>query len=309
MSIDERPAPPDMPTPPSTILDDNESPTTSDPNTPAMTMIGNQVRRPLYLIVATAVEPPMGIGHKGGLPWANGLKSDMAFFRRVTRQRGSRIGKELEGGDNADPGGRNAVVMGRKTWESIPRKFRPLAGRLNVVVTRNAEKFRVGFEDSSEEKEDQVLIVSSLMEGLTLLRGLRQVDDASSMQDRDIGNDFIIGGSNIYRAALEISHSPFPTHGDHGKLRGEEDENESLIIRILQTQVRRIDGKAFECDTFFPLDLTKGDAGKTLQGWREADKAETESWIGEELPQKEGDWTTDGGGECEIRVVGWEKIS
>jgi len=251
----------------------------------------------------------MGIGHRGGLPWANGLKSDMAFFRRVTMRRGSRIGKGLEEGIKAHPGGRNAVVMGRKTWESIPRKFRPLAGRLNVVVTRNAEKLLAGIEDSSEEKQDEVLVVSSLAEGLSLLRGLRQFDDVPSTQDRDTGNDFIIGGSEIYRAALELTHSSFPTHGDHGKLRGGEGDSKSVIIRILQTQVRRMDGTAFECDTFFPLELTKGDAGKTRQGWREADQVETESWIGEELPQKEADWTTDGGGECEIRVVGWEKTS
>jgi dihydrofolate reductase len=308
MSLDDRPTPPAVATPPSTTLDDNESPTTSDPNTPAITMFGNSIRRPLYLIVATAVEPPMGIGHRGGLPWANGLKSDMAFFRRVTMRSGSSIGNELKGADKTDPGGRNAVFMGRKTWESIPRKFRPLAGRLNVVVTRNAEKLRNGIEDSREEKQDEVLIVSSLEEGLSQLRDLRQFDDVLSMQDRDTGNDFVIGGSEIYRAALELSDSSFPTHRDHDKLRGGEGDNGSVIIRILQTQVRRIDGKAFECDTFFPLELTNDDAGKTL-GWREADKAETESWIGEELPQKEGNWTMDGGGECEIRVVGWEKMS
>ena len=51
------------------------------------------------------------IGRNGALPWR--LKSDMAHFRNVT------MGKP--------------VVMGRKTWDSLPRK--PLPGRTNIVVT------------------------------------------------------------------------------------------------------------------------------------------------------------------------------
>ena len=54
------------------------------------------------------------IGRDGDLPWR--LKSDMAFFKQVT------MGKP--------------IVMGRKTWDSLPR--RPLPGRLNIVVTRQS---------------------------------------------------------------------------------------------------------------------------------------------------------------------------
>merc|ERR1719162_1519017 len=49
----------------------------------------------------------------------------MAHFKRVT----------LAKADGTT--GKNAVIMGRKTWESIPEKFRPLAGRINVVLTRS----------------------------------------------------------------------------------------------------------------------------------------------------------------------------
>ena len=55
------------------------------------------------------------IGRDGGLPWR--LPEDMAHFREVT------IG--------------HPVVMGRRTWESLPDRFRPLPERRNVVVTRN----------------------------------------------------------------------------------------------------------------------------------------------------------------------------
>lgn len=57
------------------------------------------------------------IGKDGGLPWH--IPEDMKRYRAVT------MGK--------------VVVMGRKTWESIPEKFRPLVGRINVVVTRQAD--------------------------------------------------------------------------------------------------------------------------------------------------------------------------
>jgi dihydrofolate reductase len=57
------------------------------------------------------------IGKDGALPWR--IPDDMQRYRRIT------MGK--------------VVVMGRKTWESIPAKFRPLPGRTNVVVTRNPD--------------------------------------------------------------------------------------------------------------------------------------------------------------------------
>jgi dihydrofolate reductase len=57
------------------------------------------------------------IGKDGALPWR--IPEDLKRYRAIT------MGK--------------VVVMGRKTWESIPEKFRPLPGRTNVVVTRQAD--------------------------------------------------------------------------------------------------------------------------------------------------------------------------
>ncbi|HWI78684.1 MAG TPA: dihydrofolate reductase [Ramlibacter sp.] len=54
------------------------------------------------------------IGKEGGLPWH--LPEDLARFKRLT------LGCP--------------VIMGRKTWDSLPPRFRPLPGRLNIVVTR-----------------------------------------------------------------------------------------------------------------------------------------------------------------------------
>ena len=63
-------------------------------------------------------------GHRlPGGPALN-LPKDMAYFKAVTSQVN-------------EPGTKNAVVMGCKTWESIPAKFRPLPGRVNVVLSRD----------------------------------------------------------------------------------------------------------------------------------------------------------------------------
>merc|ERR1712083_500353 len=75
----------------------------------------------ISLIVAGCrVEDPklLGIGWNGDLPWK--LSQEMKHFTKLTKSGGA---------------GKNAVLMGRKTWESIPSKFRPLRDRYNVVIT------------------------------------------------------------------------------------------------------------------------------------------------------------------------------
>jgi dihydrofolate reductase len=82
---------------------------------------------PLALVVARARNGV--IGKDGALPWR--LKSDMAWFKAST------MGKP--------------VIMGRKTWDSLPLK--PLPGRTNIVLSRDGSfepKNAVVFEDFSE---------------------------------------------------------------------------------------------------------------------------------------------------------------
>ncbi|QLQ81452.1 hypothetical protein HG537_0F02130 [Torulaspora globosa] len=75
---------------------------------------------PVVAIVACMV-PEMGIGFQGSLPWR--LSNEMKYFRDVTTT-------------TRDPKKVNAVIMGRKTWESIPQRFRPLRNRINMVLSR-----------------------------------------------------------------------------------------------------------------------------------------------------------------------------
>ena len=79
--------------------------------------------KPLQVIVASTQKG--GIGQDGAMPWPR-LTLDLQFFLRKTTE-------------NSQPGQQqqNAVIMGRKTYDSLPEKKRPLPGRINVVLSRN----------------------------------------------------------------------------------------------------------------------------------------------------------------------------
>ncbi|KAI6677699.1 hypothetical protein NL676_038495 [Syzygium grande] len=72
--------------------------------------------------VVVAATRDMGIGKDGKLPWR--LPSDLKHFKSITFT-------------TTDPGKKNAVIMGRKTWEIIPTEHRPLPTRLNIVFARS----------------------------------------------------------------------------------------------------------------------------------------------------------------------------
>ncbi|EHY60104.1 hypothetical protein HRR83_006464 [Exophiala dermatitidis] len=106
--------------------------------------------KPIYVIVATSLNPPMGIGNKGGLPWPP-IKADMAFFRKVT----SYVPPTTSSSDpDSSLLNLNAVIMGRKTWESIPPKFRPLPNRLNVIITRSNPR-QLGQQIAEAQNQNQ----------------------------------------------------------------------------------------------------------------------------------------------------------
>jgi len=122
---------------------------------------------PGFSVVVAATQPCMGIGKAGGLPWKR-LKPDMQYFKQLTT--------------TAAPGKQNAVIMGRKTWESIPDRFRPLSDRINVVLTRNPNY-------ALEEKG--VTVFSSFNAALDGLKGRSDLDQI-----------YVIGGSQVYKEAL-----------------------------------------------------------------------------------------------------------
>ena len=122
------------------------------------------------LIVAMDLE--RGIGKNNDLMWH--LPNDMKFFKDTTQN--------------------EIVVMGRKNYDSIPLKYRPLANRENVVLTRS-----VGFE------AEDCKVFNSLEDCMKSYKG---------ETDRTV---FIIGGGQIYNLALEagIIDTMYITHINH----------------------------------------------------------------------------------------------
>lgn len=100
------------------------------------------------------------IGAAGGMPWR--LPEDMAHFVRTTTG--------------------HPVIMGRRTWESIPARFRPFAGRTNIVLTSHAAT-------AAEVREAGALAVGTLGEALEAARGAEGSEEI-----------WIVGGGEIYAA-------------------------------------------------------------------------------------------------------------
>jgi dihydrofolate reductase len=112
-----------------------------------------------------AADDDRGIGIGSGLPWPK-LAGDVAHFKAITTQ-------------TREPGRRNAIVMGRRTWDTLPARCQPLPGRLNIVVSR------------------QALVVP---DGVLLAAGL----DAAMAAATSSGVETIhmVGGGSLYAEAL-----------------------------------------------------------------------------------------------------------
>jgi dihydrofolate reductase len=119
----------------------------------------------LHLIYARARNGV--IGKDNQMPWH--LPEDLAHFKRVT------LGQP--------------VIMGRKTWDSLPSRFRPLPGRLNIVVTRR-----------SDWRSDGALRAASIGDAMRLCS--------------DVPDAWIMGGAEIYRQAEPLASTAVVTEID-----------------------------------------------------------------------------------------------
>ena len=120
-----------------------------------------------------------GIGLNGKLPWR--LKEDMKLFKRITTT--------IQNPNDKEKGKQNAVIMGRKTWESIPMKYRPLPNRINIILSRTMNK-------KETEVENSVYVSNSIDELDILISKLKKEDK--------LAIPFIIGGSTLYNKMFEL---------------------------------------------------------------------------------------------------------
>lgn len=129
----------------------------------------------INLIVAVADNGVIGNGN--ALPWPR-IDEDMAWFRKHTKG--------------------HAVVMGRKTWESLPDK--PLPSRSNYVFTRNYG----WFEDEARKYGKDIGLMGG---GEDIANGIRHFGYLP-----DVTELFIIGGAEIYRQTLPIVDTIYLTN-------------------------------------------------------------------------------------------------
>lgn len=111
-----------------------------------------------------AQTPERVIGADGAMPWH--VPEDLAYFKQVTHG--------------------SPVIMGRRTWESLPTAFRPLPGRVNVVVT------------SDDARAEQLSQQGALTAG--------SLDEAAAVAQPHVGENstiWIMGGGAIYAEAIE----------------------------------------------------------------------------------------------------------
>ena len=139
-------------------------------------MYTNHMEKIFNIIVAC--DRNRGIGKDGDLAWH--IPEDLRYFQKVTTQ-------------TQDPKKQNIVIMGRKTWDSIPNKFRPLKNRQNIVLSRSLNTL----------PEPNTNVLQNMEDCYTYCQ--------EQLANKSVENCFIIGGGTLYDWALPYSHTLYIT--------------------------------------------------------------------------------------------------
>lgn len=120
------------------------------------------------LTIVVALDDCNGIGRNNTIPWH--IKNDLKFFRHVTSKR-------------VDPDKQNAIIIGRKTYETFPK---PLPNRLNIIVSSNSSLANTNYPN--------VIRVNTFPDAVNHAIG-----------DANVENIFIAGGVSIYEEAMKTN--------------------------------------------------------------------------------------------------------
>ena len=129
------------------------------------------------IIVAQDIEGNIGLNNKLIFHY----KKDMDNFKKLTTE--TKLKDKI-----------NAVVMGRKTYESLPSKFKPLKNRLNIIMSKNHIKINELQREITNNQYDNVIIKSSIEDVLLYVK-----------ENKNIERVYVIGGEKIYNTFLEYN--------------------------------------------------------------------------------------------------------
>ena len=158
------------------------------------------------IVIIAAVARNRVIGKDNKLLW--NIPEDMAHFKALTSG--------------------HTVIMGRKTWESLPPRFRPLPGRRNIVISRQANYAAPGAE-----------VADSLENALKLATTLGPAADSMV-----VATVFIIGGEQIYRQAMAVADRLEITEVD------QEPEGDAWFPEIVAVDWEKVAKTEGNCFTF-----------------------------------------------------------
>ena len=189
------------------------------------------------LIVAMCKNNGIGIDNK--IPWR--ISEDMIYFSKKTSGDYAMMNETIK---------KNAVIMGRNTWESLPKKYKPLPNRFNIVLSRNVQTL-TALEHHELDKKD-IECVSSVDEAMDLCYGggekrekgekNRKIEYVTTSQFSlcKFNDIWIIGGSSVYQEFI------------HRNLTQDLNVCSNNNIPISSYYITYID-KEYECDTYFPM--------------------------------------------------------
>ena len=133
-------------------------------------MFTSVINQPCFTIIVAYEQSSRGIGYKNRIPWH--VPEDMHFFRKTTIETKSSQKK-------------NVVIMGRNTWESLPKKF--LSQRINICITSSPKKYE------TDPPTPDLFFAHSLNDALQYVQ----------LHISHIESVFVIGGAQLYQEAIQ----------------------------------------------------------------------------------------------------------